>query len=292
VRPDVLGPVDRSAPVARRVVDQLLDGIRRGRYPAGSPLPSEQEIAGLCAVSRPSVREALSALQFAGYVESRRGSGTIVLASDPPSPVPADGGAGAEGADPLALLEARLVIEPEAVALAAGDPDLEALDAASVLVRGMGVAVEEGVLDAGTDLRVHVAVLGVCRNPILREQTTRLLRGVADPAWQRARDRAWTMGQLPRLWAEQHRRIFDAVAAGEPARAAAACREHLHSVARNLLRHGELPPSERRRLQAILRQAEERQGEAPAPTAASRSLESPAAPPAGHLPRAAVRGRR
>ncbi len=257
VRP--LAAIDRGAPVARRVVDQILVGIRDGRFPIGCTLPSEQEMATLCEVSRPSVREALSALQFAGYVESRRGAATVVVAADPP---PVAGPSARTSADPLASLEARLVLEPEVVGLAARDPDLRALDAAAALVGGMGVAIDDDVLHPESDLRVHAAVLAICRNPILREQAVRRLPPAVSPFWQPARDRAWSDGALPRLWAGHHRRIFDAVAAGDAVLAAAASREHLRSVAANLLASGSLSPSGRRRLRDLL---ERHGGDAAAP---------------------------
>jgi len=44
--------------------EQIVEAIRRGRYRVGDKLPPEREIAEQMGVSRPSVREAISALQI------------------------------------------------------------------------------------------------------------------------------------------------------------------------------------------------------------------------------------
>jgi len=59
--------------------EQLVEAIRMGKFAVGDRLPSERDIADSMGVSRPSVREALSALQLVGILESRPGDGTYVL---------------------------------------------------------------------------------------------------------------------------------------------------------------------------------------------------------------------
>ncbi len=54
--------------------------IERGEYAAGARLPPERDLAKQLGVSRPSVREALIALEVEGYVEVRIGSGVYVWA--------------------------------------------------------------------------------------------------------------------------------------------------------------------------------------------------------------------
>ncbi|MBI3998745.1 MAG: FadR family transcriptional regulator, partial [Armatimonadetes bacterium] len=61
------------------VAEQLIEAIRSNVYRVGSRLPPERVIAEQMGVSRPSVREALSALQLAGVLESRPGDGTYVV---------------------------------------------------------------------------------------------------------------------------------------------------------------------------------------------------------------------
>ena len=99
----------------RQIADQIRGLIKSGEFPTGSRLPPERDLARQLGVSRPSVREALIALEVEGMVEVRIGSGIYVLAGTAPHvPNGLDATAG-----PFELLRARYVIESECAALAA-----------------------------------------------------------------------------------------------------------------------------------------------------------------------------
>src|SRR5438105_6296377 len=99
----------------RQIADQIRTLIRAGEFTAGSRLPPERDLARQLGVSRPSVREALIALEVEGLVEVRVGSG-IYVRHAPLAPkreeLPAETG-------PFELLRARWIIEGECAALAA-----------------------------------------------------------------------------------------------------------------------------------------------------------------------------
>src|SRR5215831_2894760 len=99
----------------RQIADQIRTLIRSKEFPAGSRLPPERDLARQLGVSRPSVREALIALEVEGLVEVRIGSG-IYVRSAPEAPIVASAEA---AAGPFELLRARYVIEAECAALAA-----------------------------------------------------------------------------------------------------------------------------------------------------------------------------
>jgi GntR family transcriptional repressor for pyruvate dehydrogenase complex len=99
----------------RQIADQIRGLIRSGEFPAGSRLPPERDLARQLGVSRPSVREALIALEVEGMVEVRIGSGIYVLAGNGNAP----GTEPEAAAGPFELLRARYVIEGECAALAA-----------------------------------------------------------------------------------------------------------------------------------------------------------------------------
>src|SRR5450755_2498381 len=98
----------------RQIADQIRTLIRSGEFSAGSRLPPERDLARQLGVSRPSVREALIALEVEGLVDVRIGSGIYVLA-----PGRNGGGEVEATAGPFELLRARWVIEGECAALAA-----------------------------------------------------------------------------------------------------------------------------------------------------------------------------
>jgi DNA-binding FadR family transcriptional regulator len=242
--------------VSVRVAREILSRIGAGAFRVGDRLPSEGELARAFGVSRPSIREALSALQFAGYLESRRGSGTVVIAAaHPPAPLP-DGAAGRRGGARRAaeLLEARLAVEPAAACLAAQRPGREAaLAEARTLLDGMWLALEvPEAFGADTDLNLHAAVARLCPNPRLRSTALALIEEARDAPWTSAREAAWNDVGVLEAWAIQHEAVLAAVAVGDGQRAATASRHHLRSVVEHALRTGGVPASNRRRLEALL----------------------------------------
>src|SRR4051812_31963066 len=97
-----------------RIAKQLANEIAHGDYKIGQRLPSERELAQSFSVSRPTIREAIIALELDGLVDVRTGSGVYVMAKEPPS-----GKAGVTDIGPFELLEARRAVEGEVCALAA-----------------------------------------------------------------------------------------------------------------------------------------------------------------------------
>ena len=62
----------------RQIAKQIQDLIKSGEFAVGSRLPAERDLATQLSVSRPSVREALIALEVEGVIEVRTGSGIYV----------------------------------------------------------------------------------------------------------------------------------------------------------------------------------------------------------------------
>src|SRR6187455_2664505 len=104
----------------RQIADQIAELIDTGEYRTGARLPPERDLAKQLGVSRPSVREALIALEVEGYVEVRVGSGVYVNDKRLAGRVPAPAGISLpEDSGPFELIRARWIIESECAALAA-----------------------------------------------------------------------------------------------------------------------------------------------------------------------------
>jgi len=71
---------ERSEKLYQRVANAITTAIEEGQYTPGSRLPGERELAEDFSVSRPTVREAMIALEIRGLVEARHGSGVYVIA--------------------------------------------------------------------------------------------------------------------------------------------------------------------------------------------------------------------
>lgn len=125
----LLRPV-RAGNAFEETVERLLQSIRLGVVGSGERLPAERELAAKLNVSRVTLREAIRALQEAGYVVSRRGryGGTFVAESLPETGVDAEGARSASrwaaGHSDLRaelddVLTLRQVLEPGAAEAAA-----------------------------------------------------------------------------------------------------------------------------------------------------------------------------
>ncbi|MET7328873.1 GntR family transcriptional regulator [Nonomuraea sp. NPDC005650] len=210
--------VKRSAAV--QVADQIVAAIRDEQLKPGDKLPSERELAQNFAVSRPTIREALAALELAGLAKSHKGRGTVVtgMASTVAT-------WGVEVLPPQ-VFEARLAIEPSLAALAAEKrhpEDLELLE--STLARLEAEYAETGA-PAG-DLPVHRAIARAARNPLLEQALEETLRHAEGPLWQELRRRALAEAGARDRHVEESRTVIRHIREGNAAEAAEVWRRHL-----------------------------------------------------------------
>ncbi len=105
-----------------RLADSLRQTIETGVLAAGTVLPAERALARDLSVSRSTVTAALSVLKAEGTLESRQGSGTVVVGLPQPSAPGASGILGARRGIDLATSTPA-----DARALPVVDVDLEAL---------------------------------------------------------------------------------------------------------------------------------------------------------------------
>jgi len=212
-----------------RVSEDLASKIASGAYDIGQRLPSERLLAQTYSVSRPTVREAIIALELDGMVEVRKGSGVYVTSTAP------HGGKAAEtDVGPFELLEARRAIEGEACALAAvriTDDELDEL--ASLLERLEDAGGEiEGCEDA--DREFHAVIARATQNsPMVDAVETLWDARARSPQYRLLSDKAHAAGIVPRF--DEHSAILQALRTRDPRRARAAMREHLTKVLESIL---------------------------------------------------------
>jgi DNA-binding FadR family transcriptional regulator len=151
----------------RQIADQVRSLIAAGEFQPGSRLPAARDLAVQLGVSRPSVREALIALEVEGRVEVRVGSGVYVR---PPADHNAPAGlvpAGEWG--PFELLHARRVIEGEIAALAATRAKRRDREQLRAAVEAMRSDIEQGTAPLEADGAFHTAVAQASGNAVLLE---------------------------------------------------------------------------------------------------------------------------
>lgn len=208
-------------------VEGLLQGLKLGIYAAGSRLPPERELAGQLGVSRATLRDAITELQKAGYLQSRRGRYGGTFAVDI-LPGPADSPGASDRQEIEDVLLFRSVVEPAAARLAA-EADLDAV--ARTHLSAALAAVDDAGMESfrPRDARFHIAVAELSGSPTL----------VAAVADTRARV-SDLLDRIPLLQTnldhsqDQHRDLADAILRGDGDGAAAAAVAHLEGTARLL----------------------------------------------------------
>lgn len=68
-----------TAPLYKKVIDDLRTLIEKGAYKKGELLPSENDLCKTYSTTRVTVRQALTGLMNMGYITRRHGKGSIVL---------------------------------------------------------------------------------------------------------------------------------------------------------------------------------------------------------------------
>jgi len=210
--------------------EQIIEAIGQGRYSIGDKLPSEREIAEKMGVSRPSVREALSALHIVGIVESRAGDGTYVRRTISSFEEAYSAFTMLEESDSLHdAFEARRVLEEGIVALActkARDEDIEGLESA---LHSMDRAAHGKNFEAFNlaNQHFHLQLVNAVHNQLLTDALEPLLQVLHQRFPQKLRESFYQWDQRRFLeTASIHQRIFKAVVDRDPHQAVEAMRQH------------------------------------------------------------------
>jgi len=148
------------------IVQQIKDQIKKGILKSGEKLPSERKLAELLGVSRASVREAIQALAFSGYLEVIQGKGTYILeiASKYDEIVNFFSGFSNYSLD--YLMEARIMLEGEFARLAALNANQEEIDEIERVFNGICNSKDINTFFV-KDLELHLTIAEATHNPIM-----------------------------------------------------------------------------------------------------------------------------
>lgn len=205
----------------RQVADQLRQLIDAGEFSVGDRLPTERDLADQLGISRPTVREALIALEVEGRIRIRVGSGIYV--TDPPNAAASEPEV-EEG--PFELLRAREFVEGAIAAEAAlhvRPADIERLDD---VLRRMEAMRHPNKMTIALDREFHTAVAGILENAVLVRFIGELFDQRMNPYFERLSIYFETSDSW-QVAAREHRAVRDAIASRDPERAKAAMQQHL-----------------------------------------------------------------
>jgi GntR family transcriptional regulator, transcriptional repressor for pyruvate dehydrogenase complex len=218
----------KAGSTAEIVLRQIRNMIESGELKPGGRLPAERDLAKRFGMSRASLRAALHSVAGMGLLQFRHGSGTYIQEGPP---VLHDG--------PLSLLarlhgftndemfEARRHLEVGVAAMAAERASVADLAAMRAEISGMTSALRRPQQYLLHDMRFHRTVAKASGNPILAA----LVELISTILYQQRRQTvAGAIDLAPSL--AMHRRIYRAIAGGDPVRARDAMNQHLDRTQR------------------------------------------------------------
>lgn len=216
-----------------RLTDMLAREIRSGAYPVNSRLPTEKFMTEEYGVSRTVVREVISRLKSEGLVDTRQGSGTVVL-----DPASSDAfRLGRPDEDPargvLRIIELRRGLEAEMAALAAerrSALDMQRINRALAEIDNAVQMHGDGVEE---DLAFHLAIAQATGNPHYPELLGMLTRALKD-AIRVTRGHEARQTQLAEDVRKEHEAIRAAIEVQDVDAARAAAFHHMLSTAKRI----------------------------------------------------------
>jgi DNA-binding FadR family transcriptional regulator len=210
----------RSTPrTSELVLAHVESELVAGRLTLGGRLPAERALAEQLGISRPSVREAIRALEVLGVVRTATGSGPeagAVIVADPAAGI---GAAlrlhvASTGLKINDVVQLRVLVEGWALREASGRPDDAVLADASGFLTAMDAETDpDRFLDL--DSAFHASLVGLCGNALVTAVMTSVrgaVRAYIGTGATRLADWAATAARLR----AEHRRIYDAVRSGDP----------------------------------------------------------------------------
>lgn len=216
--------LSRSEQVCKLIIASIL----RGELAENRKLPTEVDLASQYAVSRTTIREALSRLRSEGIVVSRRGSGNYVQRL-PSHQVPAR--AQLESIHDVERYYAfRQCVEVGAAQIAAQartEADIAAMRAACLALHQAQL---EGATGVDEDLALHMAIASASHNPFFIS-TIQFALGPIRQCMELAQNlgQPQDAGHIMTVHGE-HLAIVQAIAAGSAVQAAEAMRVHIDNA--------------------------------------------------------------
>ncbi|SHI38545.1 FadR/GntR family transcriptional regulator [Aureimonas altamirensis] len=213
-----------TAPVEQRrlyqqVADQIRSLIAEKGIREGGRLPPERDLAQQLGVSRPSLREALIALEIEGTVDIRMGSGIYYLGA-PETPTKQ------HGDSPNDLMEARIAVETAAVSMACARAQPQDFERLRNLLHAMKVDIDANRHPLDNDRIFHIEIASLSGNSVLSRLVGDMFDARFSPIFTQYREhfdnrQSWLSAY------EEHVVIVDAMEARDSLRASGHMAAHL-----------------------------------------------------------------
>ena len=205
------------------IFNEISNLIKSGEFAVGSRLPTERELSERFKVSRPTIREAIIALEAKEEVSVKTNSGVYVLGNK----LVSDDFSREISA--FELLEARVLIEGEAAALAARMITENELKELASALHNMELEGIEDISSSGADRQFHTIIAQATHNRVIAKQIHYLwdIQENIDHIHE-AHESVCVADITTRI--SDHAAIYDAIAAGNANEARRAVRNHFSDL--------------------------------------------------------------
>jgi DNA-binding FadR family transcriptional regulator len=221
--------------VYMKIVEQVRDLIKEGRLKPGDKLPPEQVLAEEFGTSRPSVREALSALEILGITESRGGKGNFIKGNFNFPLYEQKFRELEEEESPFELLEARKVLETEIVGLTAKNATEEEIATIQGSLNKMKDAMKNIPEIMEFDREFHINIARAAHNSLLFSMMIYLTDLSKEKLWINLKEKSWSIPGHTQKYFEEHNEILKAIKNKDSKRARNRMYDHLAGVEKDLL---------------------------------------------------------
>ena len=225
-----------------QIVNQVRDLIAKGNLKAGDKLPPERKLTEKFGVSRASIREAMSALEILGLIESRGSQGNFIKIDAMDASI--DGASLKEllkNHSPLEVFEARCEIEPVMGALAAERKtreDLEGLKKCLIKLNALGKQVESDLKQIDNymeeDRRFHLIIAQCAHNSVLFIVYSGVNLMLKEKHWKVLKMKTLAKESNIKKFEKEHTEIFNAIRDSDSELARINMREHLQCIKKEM----------------------------------------------------------
>ncbi len=206
------------------VYNEIAKLISAGEFPVGSRLPTERELSERFKVSRPTIREAIIALEAKEQVSVKPNSGVYVMGNNL-----IDDDFSRE-ISAFELLEARVLIEGEAAALAARMITKDELQELADALRDLKHEGVEDISSSSADRRFHSVIAHATHNRVIAKQIKNLwdIQENFDHIYKAHQSVCVADAKTTRI--ADHTSIYDAIASGDVLEARRSMRAHFSDL--------------------------------------------------------------
>lgn len=219
-----------------KIVEQIRDLIKEDKLKPGDKLPPEQVLAKQFGTSRPSVREALSALEILGIIDSRGVRGNFIKNNNSASVLYEQSIAELQSEEsPFELLEARKTIETEIASLAAKKANSNDIKELATLLQKMKGITDDFSKMMVVDREYHLNIASATHNNFLYSVMFTMNQLLEEKLWTTMKERIYKLPGYSKKYINDHTLIFEAIKNKNSEQAKEKMLLHLSGIEKDML---------------------------------------------------------